>query len=315
MSIGGRRLLDYAELLVAMVLWGSLYPASKPVLAQLSPVQVALARAVIAFLVLGSLILLRGEGRQAVSEVTHRPWPSASLGLVAFVFSSLLAMLAVHYLPASVVGMLTATSPLWLSLATIAACRPSDSGRMLLGAGIALAGVAMVLFKDGIEAVLTGRGLDPLGIFFALLCAVVIAVQAAWGRRVVKGRDPMVVTCLGCGWSLPPLLALVLAEGTPGAFFSLSATNLWITLYLGVGCTALNFALFNDALRRVPAERAAAFQYLVPFLSALFARAFLGESVTWSLLAGGLAIVLGLVLTQERSQPSSAQLTKTGPLD
>ncbi|HEX2923088.1 MAG TPA: DMT family transporter [Chloroflexota bacterium] len=305
MSFGSRRLFDYVELLVAMALWGSLYPASKPVLVQLSPVQVALARSIIAFLILGALVLLRGKGHQALSEFLHRPWPSASLGLLAFLFSSLLAMLAVRYLPASVVGMLTSTSPLWLSLATIVLYRPPDSARMLLGAGIALAGVGMVLFKDGVAVVLAGRGLDPVGIFFALLCAIVIAMQAAWGRRVMAGRDPMVVTCMGCAWSLPPLLALAVVEGKMDAFLALSGPTLGIVLYLGIGCTALNFALFNDALKRVPAARAAAFQYLVPFLSALFAYAFLGESITWPLIAGGLAIVFGLVLTQERQRSMS----------
>lgn len=303
MSFGHRRLFDYAELLAAMALWGSLYPASKPVLAQLSPVQVALARASISFLVLGALVLLRGKGGQTLSELRHRPWPSASLGLLSFLLSSLLAMLAVSYLPASVVGMVTATSPLWLSLAAITLRRPADSGRMLLGAGIALAGVGTVLFKDGVTVVLAGEGMDPRGILFALLCSLVIALQVAWGRRVMVGRDPMVVTCLGCGWSLPPLLALAAAEGGMDSLFALSGPTLGIMLYLGVGCTALNFVLFNHALKRVPAERAAAFQYLVPFISALLAYAFLGESLTWPLMAGGLAIVFGLVLTQERGKP------------
>lgn len=219
------------------------------------------------------------------------------------IVNSLLAMLAVRYLPASVVGMVTATSPLWLSLAAITLRRPADQGRMLLGADIALAGVGTVLFKDGVKVVLAGEGLDPRGIHFALLCGMVIALQAAWGRRVMAGRNPMVVTYLGYGWSLPPLLALAAAEGGMDSLSALSGPTLGIMLYLGVGCTALNVALFNHALKRVPAERAAAFQYLVPFLSALLACAFLGESLTWPLMTGGLAMVFDLVLTQEQGKP------------
>ena len=302
MSFGGRRLFDYAELLTAMVLWGSLYPSSKLVLVHLSPVLVALARAFIAFLVLGALILLRGMGREAISEFRYHPWPSASLGLVSFFLSSLLAMLSAHYLPASVVGMIVATSPMWLSLATITFRRRTGSKRMLLGAGIALTGVGMVLFKDGVAVVLAGEGLNPLGIVVALLCAMVIALQAGWGRRVMVGRDPTVVTCLGCAWSLPPLLALAVAEGSMGSLFTLSGPTLGLMLYLGIGCTALNFTLFNHALKRVPGEQAAAFQYLIPFISALFAHVFLGEILTWTLVVGGLVIVLGLVLTQQRER-------------
>ncbi len=304
MSFGARRLFDYAELLVAMVLWGSLYPISKLVLDQLSPYQLALARASIAFLALLALTVFQGKGSQALLELRNHPWPSASLGLLSFLLSSILALLAVHFLPASVVGMITATSPLWLALAAIIAYRPAGFRRTLLGAAVALTGVGMVLFQDGVTAVLTGNGLDPRGIVIALLCAMVIAMQAAWGRRVMAGRDPVVVTCLGCGWSVPPLLALAAAEGGLGSLLILSGPTLAIVLYLGVGCTALNFTLFNDALKRVPADQAAAFQYLIPFLSAILAHAFLGEIITWSLMAGGLAIVLGLVLTQERRKPA-----------
>ena len=307
MSLSGRRLFDYAELLAAMVLWGSLYPISKLVLVQLSPYQLALARASIAFLALLMLTLIQGKGSQALSELRDHPWPSASLGLLSFLLSSILALLAVHFLPASVVGMVTATSPLWLALAAIIAYRPADFGKTLLGAAIALAGVGLVLFQDGVTAVLTGDGLDPRGIAIALLLAVVIAMQAAWGRRVMTGRDPVVVTCVGCGWSIPPLLALAAAEGGVGSLLVLSGPTLAIVLYLGVGCTALNFTLFNDALKRVPADQAAAFQYLIPFISALLAHIFLGEIITWSLMAGGVAIILGLVLTQERRKPSDVR--------
>ena len=301
MSAGDRRLLDYSELLVAVALWGSLYPGTKPVTAELSPVQIALARAVIAFLALGALVLARGKGTEAFFELVRRPWPSASLGLLSFFLSSLLAMLAVQSLPASVVGMITATAPLWLSLAAVALHRPKDSGRMLAGAAIALVGVGMVLFRDGegVLGILAGDGLDPRGIFFALLCSLVIAIQAAWGRRVMPGKDPMVMMCLGCGWSILPLLVMAATEGGVRPFLATSQSIQGLLLYLGVGCTAINFCLFNDALKRVPAERAASFQYLVPFISALLSFVFLGETLTWQLMAGGAAIVVGLALTQE----------------
>jgi drug/metabolite transporter (DMT)-like permease len=48
------------------------------------------------------------------------------------------------------------------------------------------------------------------------------------------------------------------------------------------------------------AERAAAFQYMVPVLSAVLAFALLGEAFTWPLLVGGVAVLGGIALTQRR---------------
>jgi len=82
---------------------------------------------------------------------------------------------------------------------------PKDSRRMLFGA--ALAGVGLVLFRQGLQgdeasALLGRQRLDPLGIAIALVCSRVIAMGAIWGRRVMPGRDPM-VTSLSAS-SVPP---------------------------------------------------------------------------------------------------------------
>lgn len=296
-----RRLSDYAELVFAMFLWGSMYPAGKPVLAEVPPNLIALSRAVIACLVLGGLVLARGKGPDLVAELRSRPWSSAILGLLSFFGSSFLAMASLQYLPASVVGLVVNTSPLWLSLAAVALYRPPDSRRMLLGATIALVGVALVLFRDATDptALLTG-GLDLRGIGLAVVNAMTIAVSNVWTRRVMPGRDPMVMTSLAAGWAIPPFLVIALTGSGLEPLAAASPPVYGLILYIGIGCSALNFALFNHALQRVPAERATMFQYLSPLISAVLGFALLGEPATLPLVLGGAAILAGVALTQER---------------
>jgi len=300
-----RRLLTLAELVFANILWGSLYPAGKPVLAVVPASHVALVRASVAFLALGALVVARGRAGEAWAELRTRPWDTAVLGLLSFFLSSVLAMLALSYLPASVVGFVSNTSPLWLSLGAVAVYRPKDSRRMLFGAALALAGVGLVLFRQGVQendasALLGGQGLDSLGIAIALVCSGVIAVGAIWGRRVMPGRDPMVMTSLACAWGALPLVALAAANGGAAPLLAAPPTAKALLLYLGVGCTAVNFALYNHALRSMSAERVSVFQYLTPLVSALLAFAFLEEPITWPLVVGGVAILVGIALTQEQ---------------
>jgi drug/metabolite transporter (DMT)-like permease len=299
------QLLPVFELTLAMVLWASLYAAGKPVLAVLPSTLVALARVVVAFFVLGAVVVIRGRGREAVEELIRRPLDSALLGLFSFFLSSILMLMALERLPASVVGLIVNSSPLWLSLAVVVAKRPEGSGRLLLGAAISLVGVGIVLFRAELSSA-TGvpvEGLDPLGAALAVLNSIVVAANALWTKRVLSGRDPLVMTCLGCFWGALPLIAMVwLGDG----LMPLAATTglqRGLLLYLGVGCTAVNFALFNHALKRMSAERASAFQYMVPVLSAVMAFAFLGEPLTWPLLVGGVAVLGGIALTQRRRYP------------
>ena len=298
--------VPYAELAFAMFLWGALYPASKPVLGEIPATHIALARAMIGFLVLGGLVLLRGRGGEAVVELRTRPWASALLGLISFTVTSMLAMSAMMYLPASVGGLLINTSPLWLSLAAVIVVRPPDSKRMLLGATVALVGVALVFSRDGsLAAAFAGGGLDPRGVALALANSVAIAANNVFARKVMPGRDPIVMTALGCAWGALPLFFVVGLNGGVGPYLGASAGNLALLLFMGVGCTAVNFALFNHAIKRMPAERATTFQYFSPLVSALLAFAFLGESITWALVVGGAAILGGIALSQERRESAA----------
>ena len=309
----GASWLLYAELAFAMFLWGALYPASKPVLLEVPSTHIALARAVIGFLVLGGIVFARGKGGEAISELRARPWASALLGVISFTITSMLAMSAMMYLPASVGGLLINTSPLWLSLAAVIVIRPPDSKRMLLGATVALVGVALVFSRDGsLAAAFSGGGLDPRGVALALANSVAIAANNVLARKIMPGRDPIVMTALGCAWGALPLFLIVGLNGGTAPYLSASAGNLALLLFIGVGCTAVNFALFNHAIKRVPAERATTFQYLSPLVSALLAFAFLGESITVGLVVGGVAILGGIALSQER--PESAARGKPSSL-
>jgi drug/metabolite transporter (DMT)-like permease len=156
------------------------------------------------------------------------------------------------------------------------------------------------------------QALDPLGIALAVLCSVVIAVQAVWARRVMPGHDPTAVTCVACAWGALPLIVLSAVNGGVAPLLAVPPSAMLLLLYLGVGCTATNFALYNDVLKRVPAERASAFQYLIPLISALLSFAFLGEPITWPLVVGGLAIVGGIALAHERVS-SRAPALAAGP--
>lgn len=299
------QLFPVLELTLAMVLWASLYAVGKPVLATVPSTLVALTRVVVAFFVLGAVVVIRGRGREAVDELVRRPLDSALLGLFSFFLSSILMLMALERLPASVVGLIVNASPLWLSLGVVVLKRPEGSGRLLVGAIISLVGVGIVLFRAELSSA-TGvpvEGLDPLGAALAVLNSIVVAATALWTKRVLAGRDALVMTCLGCFWGALPLIAMVWLGAGLAPLAETTGLQRGLLLYLGVGCTAINFALFNHALKRMSAERASAFQYLVPVLSAVLAFAFLGEPLTWPLLVGGVAVLGGIALTQQRRYP------------
>ncbi|HUX85367.1 MAG TPA: DMT family transporter, partial [Chloroflexota bacterium] len=118
------------------------------------------------------------------------------------------------------------------------------------------------------------------------------------GRRVTPGADPMTLASLASGAAVPVLLTLVLLNGGLTPILGASLHVKLLLLWVGVGCTALNYSLWFYALQKLPAARAAPFQYLIPPVGVALSALTLGDAITPALLLGGGLIVFGLVASQ-----------------
>lgn len=311
----------YAAALFAMLGWASLYPAAKPALQEVTPLMVALARAAIACLALSLLTCVTQGGLAAglrhlrvQSAVNGRG--IAALGVISFTGTSIVAMTAQQFLPASINGLLNNLGPLWLALYTAAAGRARHGGLLIAGSLVAAGGVALVLLGDG--SLLAGGvalgGQAWIGIPLSLGGSVLIACSTLVVRRVVAGRDALAVTALATGWGAIPLLIPVLfgIGGSMAGYVSASSSTKALLLWLGTGSTAFNFALWFYALAHLPVTRISNFQYLILPLGVALSVLLLGEPLGTGLLAGTAAIVAGIVLAHRGAEAAPARPRRTG---
>jgi drug/metabolite transporter (DMT)-like permease len=295
---GGTRWRVILALVVASLLWGSLYPAAKPALAVTGPMQVTFCRVLLAFLSLGVLILLR-SGPGLLAQQLRDHWRAVLvLGVFNFALSQILAMSAQSLLPASVNGLLNNTHPLWVAIATALFYRPRRPGLLVVGSAVALAGVGLVFLPDLVFSTSVGAALSPLGIALSLAGSGVIAIGAGVGRRVVRDGDPLAITTLALGAAILPMTALTLGSGGFASIVSASGEVQLLLVYVGIGCTAINFALWYYGLKHTSAAAASAFQYMIPPTSVAIAALFLHESISPAVGLGTLCILIGLLATQ-----------------
>jgi drug/metabolite transporter (DMT)-like permease len=289
----------YVALVVASFLWGSLYPASKPAVAAVGPVQVVFIRALMACLTLGTIVILRGNLRGIGAQLKGRWLGILGISFLSFSFSAVLAMIAAGMLPASVNGLLNNTHPLWLAIGTALFFAPRRPALLVGGSLIALAGVGLVLFPDlSSTSVLTSSALNPKGVVISLAGSGVIALSNVVGRQVMRRGDPIVISAVASGLAVPVLAAISMATGGLAPILAATLPEKLLLIYVGIGCTALNFSLWFYALQFLPGAQAAAFQYLIPPISVVVAAAFLGEPLTTGLVFGGALILVGLIATQ-----------------
>jgi drug/metabolite transporter (DMT)-like permease len=285
----------YAALIGASVLWASLYTAAKPAVGVTGPMQVSLCRVCVAFLVLTPLVLARG-GTSPFKRALRERWLAIIvLGLLNFGTSQILALTALKFLPASVNGVLNNTHPVWVAIGTAVLFPNRRPLSLIAGSGVALAGVAVVSLPDVLSET---QAVSPIGVALSLAGSGVIAMGTVVGRRVMPGNDPMAVSALASCAAILPLFLLSLANGGLAPIFNAALDIKLLLLYLGVGCTAMNFVLWYYGLKHLNAAAASAFQYLIPPIGVVLAATFLGEPITPALVVGTALILAGLGATQ-----------------
>ena len=223
-------------------------------------------------------------------------WPMvAAFGLFQFALQFVLLFSGIQLgLPpglASLVIQLQAFFTIGLAVVLLGE-RPRAA--QLIGALVALSGMALVAFHLEGHATVTGFVLVVLG-----------AVSWSLANITTKKMGPVDVLSLVVWGALiataPLLLASYIAEGPAAwraAAHNFSLRTLLVVLFQAYPNTILGFGLWSMLMRRYPAAMVAPFALLVPVAGMGSAAALLGEPLQWWKLTAGALVIGGLALNQ-----------------
>jgi len=220
-------------------------------------------------------------------------------GLLGFGTSYALGYWALLELPAGQASVILASAPLFTFVLSLLQCLERFRWRGLIGALIALTGIALISGWSGGAAVPLWSVLAALGMALSFAEASIIA------KRFPKSH-PVSTNVVAMAVGAVLLLALSGFRGEAWVIPTQPAT--WVALgYLVLVGTSTGFVLFLFVLRRWSAS-ATAYQFVLFPLVAVSASALLEHTpVTLPLLLGG-SIVLGGVYVGAVAQPSPVQV-------
>jgi drug/metabolite transporter (DMT)-like permease len=231
-----------------------------------------------------------------------RVWRAAAalpLGVSA-AFGGVGVLVAAHWITfygaiklanASVAATCMALGPVFLAIVEPwVARRPFDARELLVGLAV-VPGVALVV--GGIPDTMR------LGLAMGILSAAIVAVFAAFNKRLVARTDALTVTALEMGAGVVFLTALAPAVPPASAMFVVPGVRDAVLLVtLASVCTLLPFALSLVALRHLTAFGTTLAVNLEPVYSILLAIALLGEQHELSTqFYAGVAIILVVVFS------------------
>ena len=300
---------SYAIAAFVILVWGVTFGSTRSLLLDFSALEILVLRFAVAWLVLVGIGLFDRSAKRRFSFRDELLF--AAMGLTGVTAYQFLENCAIYYTNASNVAIMVSFGPIvTAAMARVLTSDKTLSVRLVVGSLIAVCGVAMVSMNG-----LGEFHLRPLGDIMAL------AAMVSWGLYSVmvgkvneKGYSPTTVIRKSFFWALVMMLPFVLWGMTEDGFYALDgsfsvtidaevnaerfgrALN-WVNLgFLGVLASAACFVLWNHACKTLGVVRTTVGLYLTPIVGVLFAVSFLGEKLSATSVAGGFAIIVGVVV-------------------
>ena len=278
-------------MLLANVVYGTSYVVARVTLQSVPPATLAFLRLLIAWLVL--LVLSRGERREPMSGADHRA--IALMGILGFAGAYICSNWGIAHSTATNGALLITVEPIAMILLSPWYLGERLSRRGAIGAALTILGT-VVLVVNGIPGVTEKLVPHWAGDLVLVLAGVAYASYSLLGRRVLERHPPITVTTTSLIWGAAALLPVAGLEWASGARPTWTAGSVAGAVYLAIVITALGYVVWNWALARVPAPRAAIFLNVQPIVGVLLAMLLLREPVTIFTIAGGLLVVGGLAV-------------------
>lgn len=273
------RAADAARLLALAAIWGASFLFIRVVSPAIGPWMTADLRVLVAGIAL--VVYFRVTGY----DPEWRRWGRhyLAMGLLTSGLPFLLYAYAALQLPAGLMSVLNATSPMFAAIMAALLLGERMSGRRIAGLVLGVIGVALVTRPEGGE-------LPLIAVSACLLAAWCYGVSGSYMRRWARNVPPRgmaVGTQVTAGVLMLPFAAAFAPAALP------SPLVIACILALGLVCGAIAYLLYFRLISDIGPTGALTVTYLIPVFGMLFGAVFLGETVSPAMLAGVALVLAG----------------------
>lgn len=281
---------EIALLLLLSLIWGSSFTLIKMAIPSVPPFTMVAARVTLAA---GLLLLVAAAQGHALPRQTS-VWAAFFVqGVLQSALPFTLISWGEAHITSGLAGVLNATPPMFvLAIAmTTGRGRQTISGRNIAGVALGLAGVAVTVGIEALSGIGTAAPLAQAAVLGASLC---YALAPLWGQRFKK--LPAIVTAAGAMSCAAILMLPAAAILERPWMLAPPPPAIAAVVALATVCTALAMVIYFRLVRTLGPLGTTSGSYLRAGFAVMLGTTLLGESFTWSILAG-MALILAGVIT------------------
>lgn len=312
----------YTGLVIAFILWGSLYVVSSIVLQYVPTFAVMFCRFAIAFVTL-SAILKAGkrkhdsksvdsrrtkcspdhmnnpnckdipenadsQGRK--TKLDSRGWKYVLLmGVLGYAVGAGIQLIGTKYAGSSMASLINSLNPVTISIMAVPILHEKLTANKIAGILLAVFGVYLILG--------TGSSFNLPGILMSLLSVLLWSLVSVLTRQGLARYNPLVVTRNAIGIAaVCDFIFALLEHFITHASIQINGGVIAGLLYMGIFCTGIAYILWNQGLAALPASNCSALYPIQPMTSTVMGVIFFHEIIGVSFAAGAVFILAGVLL-------------------
>ncbi len=277
-------------LLLALIIliWGSSWAFIRVGLESFPPFLFAGAR----FVAAGMILLLVARAQRLALPDARTGGETVLLGMLSLALSIATGYWSQQHIDSGLAAVLFSTMPLFTAVgAWLWLPEERLTWIKIVGLGLGVVGTALLMSDN-----LTFGGGKPVALGLMILSAASAGLGTAWVKRLVDKVHPLLLTGVQMMVAGPLLLLIGLAtERLPA---SASAGALLSLAYLIVAASCVTFVVYYWVMQRASAVSMSLIAFATPPVAVILGVVFLGERVGLSLLAGMIAIIVGVILVE-----------------
>jgi drug/metabolite transporter (DMT)-like permease len=282
--------IGLSSIILAMIVWASSFIALKSAMIDIGPFTVIFLRMIIASLCFVYFIKSFFKYNFSKKDIKY----ILLLGLFEPCLYFIFEAKALQYTSASQAGMITSVMPLITAIFAGYLLKEIITRKLILGSLLAMIGVIWL----SVNANTTHTAPDPMLGNFLEFCAMACgAGYTIVAKYLSEKYSAIFITAVQAFMGAVFFFPLFLYEYNTMEMNFTSEALLWI-LYLGVVVTLGGYGLYNFALTKIDASKAAIFVNLIPIFTMLLAFIILKEVLSPTQLIASAVILVGVGISQ-----------------
>jgi len=280
------------KLIVTMIFWGGTFIAGRVIGRTLDPFCAAFLRFLIASIF---LLLLTWRYERHFPVLRKHEWlPVVLLGLTGIFLYNVLFFGGLKTVQAGRAAVIIAANPVFISL--LSGLFFKEKLRFFQWAGILISVMgAVVVITRGQWRNLFDQGIQA-GDWMIVGCVVCWVLYSIIGKRVMNGLSPRVTVLYSVLIGTAALAFPAFFRGLPAKAAAMGALQWAGLFYLGFFGTVLGFVWYYEGVQKIGPSLAGQYISFVPVSAVILGALLLGETVTVSLITGGLLVIGGVII-------------------